>query len=94
MSDGIRSIRYLSQVKQISPKKRNAGRKDGKEWGQEFSEHISVSGGDERNKKNKKDSPDQKGADTGVDKNAEGKEDLSRTDDLDVGCGTIIDVEA
>ncbi len=86
MSDGIRSIHYLSQVKQISPKKRNTDRKDGKKGEQEFSEHISVSGGDERNKKNKKSSPDQKGA--------EGKEGLSRTDDLDVGCGTIIDVEA
>ncbi len=86
MSDGIRSIHYLSQVKQISPKKRNTGRKDGKKGEQKFSEHISVSGGDERNKKNKKSSPDQKGA--------EGKEGLTRTDDLDVGCGTIIDVEA
>jgi hypothetical protein len=86
MSDGIRSIHYLSQVKQISPKKRNTGRKDGKKGEQEFSEHISVSGGDERNKKNKKSCPDQKGA--------EGKEGLSRTDNLDVGCGTIIDVEA
>ncbi len=86
MSDGIRSIHYLSQVKQISPKKRNIGRKDGKKGEQKFSEHISVNGGDERNKKNKKSSPDQKGA--------EGKEGLLRTDDLDVGCGTIIDVEA
>ncbi len=86
MSDGIRSIHYLSQVKQISPKKRNIGRKDGKKGEQKFSEHISVNGGDERNKKNKKSNPDQKGA--------EGKEDLSRTDDLAVGCGTIIDVEA
>ena len=93
MNDGIRSIRYLSQVKQISPKKRNNGRKDGKEGEQGFSEYISVDGGDESNKKNKKRSPDQKGADTGVDKNAEGKEDLSRAVDLDVDCGTIIDVE-
>ncbi len=94
MSDGIRSVRYLSQVKQISPKKRNSGRKDGKKGEQEFSAHISVGGGDESNKKNKKSSPDQKGADTGVDKNAEGKEGLSRAVDLDVDCGTIIDVEA
>jgi hypothetical protein len=90
MNNGIRPIRYLPQVIQVSPKKRNTGRKDGKKDEQEFSEHITVSDGDDKNKKNKRGNLNQKGADKVV----EGKEDLSKTSNLDEDCGTIIDVEA
>ncbi len=86
MSDGIQSIRYVPQIKQVSPKERNRGRKGG----QEFSEYIQVSDEDEKNEKHNKNDPVQKRVDEGM----EWKEDSQKTSDLDEDCGAIIDIEA
>jgi hypothetical protein len=86
MSDGIQSIRYVPQIKQVSPKERNRGGKGG----QEFSEYIQVSDEDEKNEKHNKNDPVQKRVDEGM----EWKEDSQKTSDLDEDCGAIIDIEA
>jgi hypothetical protein len=90
MSDGIQSIRYVPQIKQVSPKERNRGRKDGKEGGQEFAEYIQGSDEDEKNEKHNKNDPVQRRMDEGM----EWKEDLQKTSDLNEECGAIIDIEA
>lgn len=90
MSDGIQSIRYVPQIKQVSPKERNRGRKDGKEGGQEFAEYIQGSDEDEKNEKHNKNDPVQRRMDEGM----EWKEDSQKTSDLNEECGAIIDIEA
>jgi hypothetical protein len=90
MSDGIQSIRYVPQIKQVSPKERNRGRKDGKEGGQEFAEYIQGSDEDEKNEKHNKDDPVQRRMDKGM----EWKEDSQKTSNLNEECGVIIDIEA
>jgi hypothetical protein len=90
MSDGIQSIRYVPQIKQVSPKERNRGRKDGTEGEQEFSEYIQASDEDEKNEKHNKNDPVQRSVNEGM----EWKEDLQKTNDLNEDCGAIIDIEA
>ncbi len=90
MSDGIQSIRYVPQIKQVSPKERNRGRKDGKEGEQEFAGYIQDSDEDEKNKKYNKNDPVQRRVDEGM----EWKEDSQKTSDLNEDCGAIIDIEA
>ncbi len=89
MDNSIQPMRYVPQVKQVNRKERNSDRKDDKKGEQEFSEYISVSDGDEKNKKHNRDGPDQKSSDKGV----EGKEDPLKANALNEGCGTIIDIE-
>ncbi len=90
MSDGIQSIRYVPQIKQVSPKERNRGRKDGKEGEQEFSEYIQASDEDEKNEKHNKNDLVQRSVNEGM----EWKEDSQKTSGLDEDCGAIIDIEA
>ncbi len=90
MSDGIQSIRYVPQIKQVSPKERNRGRKDGKEGEQEFSEYIQVSDEDGKNEKHNKNDPVQRRVDEGMERT----EDSQETSGLDEDCGAIIDIEA
>ncbi len=89
MDNSIRRINNVPQVKQANRKERNSDRKDDKKGEQEFSEYVSVSDGDGKNKKHNKDDPDQKSLDKGV----EGKEDSLKANALNEGCGTIIDFE-
>jgi hypothetical protein len=90
MSDGIQSIRYVPQIKQVSPKERNRGRKDGKEGEQEFAGYIQDSDEDEKSEKHNKNDPVQRRVDEGM----EWKEDSQKTSDLNEDCGAIIDIEA
>lgn len=89
MDNSIQPIHYVPQVKQVNRKKENSDRKDGNKGEQEFSEYISVSDGDGKNKKHNKDDPDQKSSDKGVER----KEDSLKANALNEGCGTIIDFE-
>ena len=90
MSDGIQSIRYVPQIKQVSPKERNRGRKDGKEGEQEFSEYIQASDEDEKNEKHNKNDLVQRSVNEGMER----KEDSQKTSGLNEDCGAIIDIEA
>ncbi len=89
MNNVIHPIRYVPHVKQVNPKKRNSGRKDGEKGEQEFSGYISFSEGDCKSKKHNKVDPDQESSDKVV----KGKEDSLKANDLNGGCGTIIDLE-
>ncbi len=89
MDNSIQRINYVPQVKKINQKERNSDRKDDKKGEQEFSEYVSASDGDGKNKKHNKDEPDQKSLDKGV----EGKEASLKANALNEGCGTIIDFE-
>ena len=86
MSDGIQSIRYVPQIKQVSPKERNRGKKGE----QEFSEYIQASDEDEKNEKHNKNDLVQRSVNEGM----EWKEDSQKTSGLDEDCGAIIDIEA
>ncbi len=89
MDNSIKPLHYVPQVKQVNRKERNRDRKDDNKGEQEFSEYVSVGDGDEKNKKHNRDGPDQKSSEKGVER----KEDLLKANDLNSGCGTIIDIE-